>query len=256
LHRYDLNSTGVLEARNRLSFPHPDPSFCVVLHVAFSQPNLVRVLRGSPTGAEVPRITTGVRPTTTDSNPSGANLMDPQARQLIIKVCGGAGGTATSGVSTGSTFWLIIDDRLLLVSAVLAMTVDEFFANDAPNQRSATETFVSNLALLLRINPSQIRVTCVHPVDDPVCLGAPGRRRRSVGGSSVVIDMVIQPLYTVQDVSVTTVVGPNGTNVTATYVTDETVSDADRQAQLEAIFDLIVTNSSDLIDAIADLPGA
>lgn len=67
--------------------------------------------------------------------------------------------------------------------------------------------------------------------------------------------MVISPLYTVQDVSTTVETGPNGTNITATYVTNETVSDANRTAQLEAIFDFFQNNQTEIIDGLEDLPG-
>eukprot|EP00035_Acanthoeca_spectabilis_P007825 m.144226 g.144226 ORF g.144226 m.144226 type:complete len:4359 (-) comp14100_c0_seq10:3061-16137(-) len=246
-HTYDVNSTGVLEDRNRLSFPHPDPNFCVLLKIFFSRPNPVRVTLGSPDGTEIPRITTGIRPTTTDSNPSGANLMDPQSRQLFIKLCGG----------TSQQWWLVYENRVM-VSATLSMTPDEFFGATASSQQDALEIFVSNMAALLGISASQIRVTCVHPVGDPVCLGSGrsgGVRMRRSTTPGLVVDMVISPLYTVQDVSTTVETGPNGTNITATYVTNETVSDANRTAQLEAIFDFFQNNQTEIIDGLEDLPG-
>jgi hypothetical protein len=187
---------------------------------------------------------TGIRPTTTDANPSGANLMDPQSRQLFLKLCGG----------TSQQWWLVYENRVM-VSATLSMTSDEFFGATESNQRDATETFVRNIATLLGILPSQIRVTCVHPINDPVCLGPGGRRSRRSGPPGLVVDMIISPLYTIQDVSTTTNFGPNGTNVTATYITNETVTDANRTAQLEDIFDFFENNQTDLIDGLADLPG-
>eukprot|EP00038_Savillea_parva_P003003 m.119932 g.119932 ORF g.119932 m.119932 type:complete len:4300 (+) comp11038_c0_seq7:960-13859(+) len=242
-HTYDINSTGVLEDRNRISFPHPDPNFCVLVKILFSRPNPVRVTVGAPDGPEVPRIMTGIRPTVDDTNPSGANLMDPQARQLFMKLCGG----------TSQQWWLVYENRVM-VSAILSMTTDEFFGATQSNQRDATETFVTNIAMLLGINPSQIRVTCVHPVDDPVCLG-PSRRSRRSTTRGLVVDMLISPRYVIQDVSTTTEIGPNGTEINATYVTNETVSDEDRTAELEAIFAFFQDNQTQLISGLATLPG-
>jgi hypothetical protein len=246
-HTYDLNSTGVLEDRNRLSFPSSDPNFCVLLKVFFSRPNPVRVTQDTPDGPEIPRITTGIRPTTSDSSPSGANLMDPQARQLIIKLCGGSGS---------QQWWLTTENRVM-VSATLSMTPDEFFGATASSQREATEIFVNNIALLLGIQSSQIRVTCVHPPNDPVCLGpGSGRGRRQLSSiAALVVDMVIAPLYVIQDISTTSEAGPNGTNTSITYVTNETVSATDRAAQLQSIFNFFEQNQTELIEGLQDLPG-
>jgi hypothetical protein len=246
-HTYDLNTTGVLEDTNRLSFPHPDPSFCVVVKIFFTRPNPVQVTLGSPTGAVIPRITTGVPPTTRDASPSGTNMMDPSTRQLYVKMCGG----------TSQTWWLTYQNDQVLVSATLQMTVDEFFGVAGPDTspRAVLEIFVTNMATLLGIAPSQISVTCVHPVGEPACLpiGSRRRARRSAPGG-IVVDMSITPANTTTSTTSTTSV-VNGTNVTTTVNTSVPLTPAQQLAQLASVVSQLTSNSSSIISGMSSLPG-
>lgn len=177
---YQVATSGVLQDNNRISFYPRDPKECIVANVFFSKPFAVKVfpsLKNGVYGDAIPS-TNGVRPTLTDR--SGTNMMDPQERMLYITLCGGA----------NNAFWLDYGS-LVQVTAEISMTVDEFFATEDQNSRTTgTDAFITNVALLLDIPHSQIKVACVHEVGQP-CIPDGARSRRASDGAGTSVEFEI-----------------------------------------------------------------
>jgi plastocyanin len=169
---YEVATSGVLQDNNRISFFPRDPNECIVANVFFSKPFQVKVYPALANGGygKVIPSTNGVRPTIEDQ--SGTNLMSPQERMLYITLCGGS--------SNG--FWIDYGS-LVQVTAEIQMTVDEFFATEETESRTkGTDAFITNVALLLNIPQSQIKVACVHAVGEPCIPDGARRNRREVQG--------------------------------------------------------------------------
>ena len=212
---YDIFTTAVLADRNRISFNSEDESECIVAKLLFSKPQALEVhvaTKDRGYGEAVPKVTTGIMPTVSD--PSGTNLHHPQERMLYVTLCGGS----------NNAFWMVYTSKIQ-VTATIAMTVDEFFATEDPNTRTTgTDSFITNVALLLGIPHSQIKVTCVHAPGDP-CI--PLRRARRAtddpsgadAAAGVVVEFEIEaPQTTIDDET-----GEEtsfGTDETRTYLTD------------------------------------
>jgi plastocyanin len=173
---YDLFTTAVLQDKNRISFNSPNSSDCIVAKIMFSKPNAIEVFEATRDGGRgelIPRAESGVYPTATDV--SGTNLHHPQERMLYVTLCGGE----------NNAFWMDYTSTIQ-VTATLAMTVDAFFATEDPNSRTTgMDSFVTNVALLLGIPHSQIKVACVHYVGQP-CI--PLRRARRATGDDAAVD--------------------------------------------------------------------
>jgi hypothetical protein len=126
----------------------------------------------------VPKVTTGIAPTVGD--PSGTHLHHPQDRLLYITLCGGGGG----GGGGGSTVYWLDYTSAIQVTATVALTVDEFFAtNDPATRTTGADAFVSNIAMLLNIPFSTIKITCVHLPGQP-CIPLSSRRARREEGAA------------------------------------------------------------------------
>ena len=220
---YDVFTTAVLQDKNRISFNSADERECIVAKFLFSKPQALEVHVASKDGGRgdlVPKGETGAMPTVDD--PSGTNLHHPQERKLYVTLCGGP----------QNAFWIDYTSKIQ-VTATIAMTVDEFFATEDPNTRTTgTDSFITNVALLLGIPNSQIKVTCVHAPGEP-CI--PMRRsRRATGGDAaeerqngqedeaevgVVVEFEIEaPVTTIDEETGEEV--SFGTDATRTYLTD------------------------------------
>ena len=160
---YDVVTSGVLQDQNRVTFHSELPSQCIVARIFFSKPMAIAVY-DVDTETSVAPLATG-RPTSGDA--PGTHVLDPQERFLHITLCGGS----------NKGFWLDYGTNIQ-VTATIAMTMEEFFATNIADARTAQETFVNTIALLLAIPLSQIKVACVHPVGQP-CLGRRRQRRAS-----------------------------------------------------------------------------
>ena len=172
---YEVTTMGVLQDKNRIGYFSKDPKECIVAQVFFNKPQVVEVVEVA-TGKLVAPVTTGVKPTITD--PAGTNMVHPQERRLYLTMCGSESGDSVYWISYGSQ---------VLVTATLKMTIDEFFATESKDGRTkGTDAFVSNIATLLQIDVSQIKVTCVHPPGKPcIPLEAERRARRATDDGAV-----------------------------------------------------------------------
>jgi hypothetical protein len=170
---YDIFTMGVLQDKNRLSYHSQDASECIVARIFMAKPQAVEIISVA-SGAVVAPVLNGVKPTVTD--PEGTNMMHPQDRQVYVTLCGGG----------GSVFWVNYGSQVM-VTAVLKMSVDEFFATEFSDTRTkGTDAFVMNIATLLQIDASQIKVTCVHHPGKPcIPLEAERRVRRATDGVNV-----------------------------------------------------------------------
>jgi hypothetical protein len=162
---YAVDFSGVLWDRNQIQYHSDDPTSCIVARVSFSKPQTVDVVEYG-TNTLVPAVATGVLPTVDD--PPGTNLVSTQDRMLFITMCGHTSGHRV--------YWMSYGD-LVQVTVTIRQSIDEFFAAQDPNSRTtATDAFVSNIAQLLEIDESQIKVTCVHLPGEP-CIPLDGTRR-------------------------------------------------------------------------------
>lgn len=222
--QYDLHSAGVLEDRNRISFISNDPDECIVVRIFFSKPQPVSVIRSS-TREQIQPLTDGSRPSLTNSDHfTGTNVLDPQERMLYLKLCGGV----------EKQFWLMYEAQIQ-VTAMLSMSYDEFFVNEEVG-RERTELFVQNMADLLGIQYSQIRVVCVHRAGEP-CTRENRRRQdfqNATDENGIVIQLEILPVTTTIE---------NGA-VTS-------LSDYDRQVYLSEIYYGFVDNRTDFVEDFA-----
>jgi hypothetical protein len=214
---YDLFTTAVLQDKNRISYNSDDESDCIVAKVLFSKPQALEVHVAKKDGSKgelVQKVEDGVMPTIAD--PSGTNLHHPQERKLYVTLCGGA----------NNAFWLDYTSKIQ-VTATLAMTVDEFFATEDPNTRTTgTDSFIANMALLLGIPHSQIKVTCVHAPGEPCIPLRRARRATSESATSegattggVVVEFEIEAPETAVD-GETGEETSFGTDETRTYLTN------------------------------------
>lgn len=144
---YRLDTTGSLMDKNRISFHSSDPTECILASVFFAQPMNVEVINQA--GAIVPQKVNGQVPTVQDA--SGTNAMVTQERLLYVTLCGGP---------SPAVFWLNYGS-LVQVTAQIQMTTDEFFQVGETDNIKATEVFINNVAMLLGIDTSTVRVACV-----------------------------------------------------------------------------------------------
>lgn len=174
-YEYKITTMGVLQDRNRIGYFSTNPEECIVAQVFFNKPQVVEVVDVA-TGKLIPPVTTGKLPTIND--PAGTNMISTQDRRLFLTMCGSPGGDSVYWISYGSQ---------VQVTATLRMTIDEFFATESKDGRTkGTDAFVSNIATLLSIDVSQIKVTCVHPPGKPcIPLEAERRARRATEDGAV-----------------------------------------------------------------------
>eukprot|EP00039_Didymoeca_costata_P018192 m.332487 g.332487 ORF g.332487 m.332487 type:complete len:4620 (+) comp16956_c0_seq1:136-13995(+) len=165
---YEIYSSGVLQDKNRISYHSENSEDCIVARVFFSKPQNVEVI--DMAGNVVENKLNGVLPTIHDE--PGTNTV--KDRMLYITLCGGAGPKRV--------FWLNYG-KLIIVNMTMALTVDEFFATQHQETRTTgTDAFLANMAALLKIDSSQIKVACVHYVGQP-CIPLENRQRRIADSS-------------------------------------------------------------------------
>eukprot|EP00040_Diaphanoeca_grandis_P004673 m.29668 g.29668 ORF g.29668 m.29668 type:complete len:4542 (+) comp16144_c0_seq1:223-13848(+) len=224
--QHDIITKGILEARNRVTFASSDPNKCVLTKIFFSKPHPVKVTRALDDRSISPLK--GVKPSLdNDNHVSGTNLLDPQERMLYIKLCGGE----------NKQFWLEYENAVQ-VTASITMSYAQFFATDQ-SEREYTEQFVQNMALLLGIKQSQIKVVCVHKPGTP-CTRGGGRHARQGETDDSGLEIFFEITPTLSSVQ-------NGTEIST--------SDEEQAEELEALFDSIRTNRTQLLLRSALLTG-
>lgn len=164
-----------------------DPSHCVLLRVYMQTTNPVTVLMQESHNLDHLKITNNTYPTV--NSPRGTHLLHPQERRFYITLCGGFNG-ATSYV-------LRVEERVQ-VSVSMELSFSEFFAESVPQQATIEQTvelyerttgleaLVNNMALLLSIPQSTIKVACVHAAGQPCVpleLMLAGARKRALRSS-------------------------------------------------------------------------
>ena len=224
---YDIHTVGILEDTNRISYISDNATECILTKIFFSKPHPVEVVRISDDRVITPLLDGSYPSLDNDDHISGANVLDPQERMLHLKLCGGE----------SKQFWLRYLARVQ-VTATLSMSYDEFFAN-AESGREYTEVFVRNIALLLGINPNQIRVVCIHRVGQPCT-----RERRTAFDtqSTPSPDQTTVIEFEVAPNTITTETVANGT-----ITTNVSISDEDQMRQLSDIYNQLNSNSSGLV---------
>ncbi|RYG70223.1 hypothetical protein EON64_00770, partial [archaeon] len=137
---HKLMTTGTIPSEWIFRWDAPSESDVAVLEFFIQQSQAINVfVSNSPYGGfvQVPKITR--YPTMDD--PAGTNMRDPQRRFLAVTIRGGS--------SRYYRFNLI---PVAAVTIKMEMPLSQFFSN----------TFIANMAMLLRIDPSRIKITDVR----------------------------------------------------------------------------------------------
>ena len=124
-----------LSTRMRMTFAPANPSQSVLVSLFLTKPNAVSV---AVNGITVPASTT----IPTLSNATGANALNPQTRTLYLTMRGGA---------ASETYDLLTTQNVQL-DLTLAVSIEAFFG----------DSLVQNIATLLGIAPSRIKIVFVH----------------------------------------------------------------------------------------------
>jgi len=147
---YFLHTTGTMPSNSRIQFFSTSSSDVVLLKIFFTKPYTISVFNN---GVKVPAST--IRPTLNSAR--GANVLDPQERVLYLVLRGSATG--------GEQVYDLRTENNVQLSLSLKISEAEFFG----------PTLVNNLAMLLQIPASRIRIVAVH---------AQGTRRRLLQSNS------------------------------------------------------------------------
>jgi hypothetical protein len=139
---YDFTIPATMPKKSRLHFFSEDESEWVILNIYFNQPLQIRIYRDGVKAGEL--LSRDEIPTSSDAH--GAHAQDPQAKRFHILLKGRAGGYT----GTGGLFLQTIE--VVQVSMSLAVPVSEFDSNN----------FIGNLATLLGIDPTRIKVVDVR----------------------------------------------------------------------------------------------
>lgn len=148
-----------------------DPTHCILLRMFMQHAQPVTVFMQQTHNMDHVKLNStnsSLLPTAT--SPRGTNLLHPQQRRFYLTVCGGF---------DGATSYLLRVEERVQVSVTVDLSFAEFFAEGVPQQNTIEETvevyerttgleqLVNNMATLLEIPQSSIKVACVHAAGQP-----------------------------------------------------------------------------------------
>eukprot|EP00048_Salpingoeca_helianthica_P015090 m.224971 g.224971 ORF g.224971 m.224971 type:complete len:4030 (+) comp16594_c0_seq1:296-12385(+) len=151
---YFIYTTGTMPSNSRFQYFSTNSNDVVLIRLFYTKPYSISVFNN---GAKVNALTTGYP---TLSSPRGTNALDPQQRVLYLTLRGGS-------TVAQQTYDLVTESNVQLTLA-LKITEQEFFG----------PTLITNLATLLRIPASRIKIVAVH------ALGTRRRLMQSPSNSS------------------------------------------------------------------------
>jgi hypothetical protein len=196
--------------QTRIHFLSPDPTEKVVLRMFIQRPNSLDIFLD---GTKVPQKNlqfAGDRPTLAD--PAGSNLFDPQARTLTLTLA----GSTHASLGAGTVWYDVVRSPSVQLTLKLSVSPGTFYG----------PALVSNLALLLDIDPSRIKVVAVAPADS--ILGRRLQGAPSAAATEVKVEILPPPGATVL------VVDPDD-NATAAAVVEDALDMVDLADVIDAL---------------------
>ena len=140
---HDLTFFATMPKKSRIFFFSENPNEHLVLHIFYSQPLKVRpYIDGIPLAGPDANPSLELDAIPLPSHPHGAHAQNPQEKRFYLKMNGGA-----TGMTEGQSIFLQTIEVVKL-SMTAEVSVADFDG----------DSFVSNLATLLGIDPARIRV--------------------------------------------------------------------------------------------------